>query len=702
MRAIVTAFVALCVLSCSPTAEEPAPPEPVRVADVDGARIAAADSEPGSWLAHGRTYSEQRHSPLESIDRTNVQRLGLEWAFDLGSTRGVEATPIVVDGRMFVTAPWSKVIALDAKTGELLWRHDPRVPGEWGRYACCDVVNRGVAVWKGSVFVGTIDGRLVSLDAATGTVNWEVQTADRSRPYTITGAPRVVKGKVIIGNGGAEFGVRGYVTAYDARTGDQVWRFYTVPGNPADPFEHPEMEVAAKTWTGEWWDVGGGGTVWDSFAYDPELDLLYVGTGNGSPWTRYERSPGGGDNLYLSSILALRPDTGKLVWHYQTTPGDNWDYTAVQHMILADLEIEGRVRQVLMQAPKNGFFYVLDRATGELISARNYVAVNWASHVDLTTGRPVETELGDYENAAKLVVPAPQGGHNWHPMAFNPDTGLVYIPAREMEFWFAADPNFKGFRMGYWAIALDLAEIMRRSEEREPEARGFLIAWDPVAQKEVWRADQSGYWNGGVLSTVGGLVFGGSADGYLRAYDARTGGVLWQALSPTGIIAPPITYAIDAEQYVAVAAGWGGAALAGPPVADSIILRYHNEGHVLVFKLDGATPMPQNRLRDLTVPEPPKLVASVDQVEQGRTLFHEYCAVCHGFGVASSLVLPDLRYMPSEKHGAFLDIVRGGILAPRGMPSFRNFLSEEEAGLVQQYIASQARALFDEQKQSES
>ena len=332
----------------SPAAEapaaEPAPAAPPKAGRVDAARVARADQDAGQWLVHGRTPGEQRFSPLAAIDRGNVSSLGLAWSFDLGSTRGVEATPIVVDGVMYVTASWSVVFALDAATGKEIWKYDPKVPGEWARHACCDVVNRGVAVWEGSVFVGTLDGRLVSLDAATGAVNWEVLTIDPKRPYTITGAPRVLKGKVVIGNGGAELGVRGYVTAYDAKTGAQVWRFYTVPGDPSQPFEHPEMEVAAKTWSGEWWKVGGGGTAWDSMAFDPELDLLYVGTGNGSPWSRIARSPGGGDNLYLCSILALRADTGELVWHYQTTPGDTWDYTSVQPIILAELEIGGATR----------------------------------------------------------------------------------------------------------------------------------------------------------------------------------------------------------------------------------------------------------------------------------------------------------------------------------------------------------------------
>jgi quinohemoprotein ethanol dehydrogenase len=335
-------------------------------ATVDAVRLTQADREPGNWLTHGRTYAEQRYSPLRQIHADNVSQLGLAWFHDTHTSRGLEATPLAVDGILYATGPWSVVYAIDGRTGTRLWEYDPQVPRHRGQYACCDVVNRGAALRQGKVYVGTIDGRLVALEAATGRVVWDTLTVDPGQPYTITGAPRVVKGKVIIGNGGAEFGVRGYVSAYDAETGALLWRFYTVPGDPSQPFEHAAMVRAAPTWHGrQWWVIGGGGTVWDSLAFDPELDLLYVGVGNGAPWSRQTRSPGGGDNLYLASILALRPDNGDLIWYYQTTPGETWDYTATQHMILADLEINGRLRKVLMQAPKNGFFYVLDRATGE-------------------------------------------------------------------------------------------------------------------------------------------------------------------------------------------------------------------------------------------------------------------------------------------------------------------------------------------------
>ncbi|HSC14273.1 MAG TPA: PQQ-dependent dehydrogenase, methanol/ethanol family, partial [Gammaproteobacteria bacterium] len=422
--------------------ETPARPT---AAAVDAVRLLAADAEPGQWLTTGRTYGEQRFSPLDEIDASNVGELGLAWYGDLRVSRAQEATPLFVDGVLYVTTAWSNVNAYDARTGNPLWSFDAKVPREWGSRACCDVVNRGPAAWNGKIYVGTIDGRLVALDAATGTPAWEADTlVRRDIAYTITGAPRVVKGKVIIGNGGAEYGVRGYVSAYDAETGALAWRFFTVPGDPKLGFENETLARAAETWNGEWWRLGGGGTVWDSMAYDADLDLLYVGTGNGSPWNRGLRSPGGGDNLFLSSIVALRPGDGSYVWHYQTTPGDSWDYTATQPIVVADLTLDGAQRRVVMQAPKNGFFYVLDAASGRLLSADKFAAVNWASGVDLATGRPIENPAARYEvtGRAAAVQPSSGGAHNWHPMAYSPQTGLVYFSASDNALGYAPDKNF--------------------------------------------------------------------------------------------------------------------------------------------------------------------------------------------------------------------------------------------------------------------
>ena len=418
--------------------------------------IIASKNNSQEWLSHGRTYDEQRFSELNQINDENIDRLGIEWFADLDSNRGHEATPIVSDGVMFTTGSWSVVYAHNALTGELLWKFDPQVPKEKAYFVCCDVVNRGVAIWEGKIFVGTLDGRLIALDAKTGSLVWESMTVNDSKPYSITGAPRIIKDKVIIGNGGADYGVRGYVSAYDTNSGEMVWRFYTVPGNPEEGFENPAMEMASKTWKGaQWWEYGGGGTVWDSMAYDPDLDLLYIGTGNASPWNYKIRSPGGGDNLFVSSIVALKPETGEYVWHYQTTPGDNWDYTATQHIILADIIIKGESKKVLMQAPKNGFFYVIDRTNGELLSADKYVKATWASHIDLETGRPVKTELADYDEAEKLIFPGALGGHNWMPMSYNPKTGLVYIPAQELYMPMKKDDEYEHDDKG-WSTAGDL------------------------------------------------------------------------------------------------------------------------------------------------------------------------------------------------------------------------------------------------------
>ncbi len=662
---------------------------------VDGARIIGADSEPGNWLAHGRTYGEQRFSPLDAINDGNVAGLKLAWFYDTGTQRGLEATPIVVDGVIYTTGDWSRVYAVDAATGKQIWAYDPKVPREWGVNACCDVVNRGAAVWKGRVYVGTIDGRLIALDAATGALVWETLTIDRSRPYSITGAPRIVKDKVIIGNGGAEYGVRGYVSAYDAATGKMVWRFWTVPGDPAKGFETPDMEMAARTWnaSAEWWKVGGGGTVWDSMAYDPDLNLLYVGVGNGAPWNRWVRSKGEGDNLFLSSIVALDPDTGRHVWHYQTTPGETWDYTATQHMILADLTIDGKPRKVIMQAPKNGFFYVLDRATGQFISARNYVQVNWASHVDPVTGRPVETDPVQYRDKPKLTFPAPFGGHNWQPMSYSPLTGLVYIPAQDLPFTYAQEKDFKYGRHP-WNMAVDMAAAMP-SPDQDPEltrkvmraiAKGHIAAWDPVAQKEVWRVQHDGPWNGGMLSTAGNLLFQGIAKGELVAYRADNGKRLWSAPTQSGIVAPPVSYTVNGEQYVAVMVGWGGAlGLAGgvaPMEGDKV------GGRLLAFKLGGSAQLPPAP-PPAPLPEPPAQTASKQTIEHGNALYHTYCSVCHGLNAEAS-TLPDLRYMQPATHGIFNKIVLDGLYKDLGMVGWSKYLSAADADAIHAYVIERA------------
>jgi quinohemoprotein ethanol dehydrogenase len=669
----VVVWVLLLCLGCG-AAEQTgevaaAPPGPAP----DDARLRAAEAESDAWLLHGRTWSEQRYSPLASIDTENVGSLQLAWSFDPETHRGLEATPIVADGVMYTTGTWSTVFALDARTGQLKWRYDPKVPREVGIRACCDVVNRGVALYRGRVYSGTLDGRLIALDAETGKLVWEVVTVDPDLPYTITGAPRVMKGRVVIGNGGAEFGVRGYVSAYDSDSGEQIWRTFTVPGNPNEPFESEAIERAAATWNGEWWKIGGGGTAWDSMAYDPELDLLYVGTGNGSPWVREVRSPGGGDNLYLSSILALDPDDGHLVWHYQTTPGDNWDFTATQHLILADLRIDGRLRKVIMQAPKNGFFYVIDRHTGELISAEPYVEVTWASHVDAETGRPVENEGQDYRTGLTFVKPTFFGGHNWHPMSFHPGTGLVYIPAQEVLGAYRRDPNWK-FVENEYNVATDLNVFSAFGPE---VVSGHLLAWDPVAQKEAWRIPHGLPWNGGTLSTGGNLVFQGTADGRMVAYSADEGRPLWTTHTGSGVIAAPMTYAIDGVQYVTVMAGWGGAfGLVGGTAALGV---ENAPGRILTWALPGPGPTEAEFEALITRPG-----------SEGERLYHGWCARCHGAGVQSASQLPDLRASLPKLGATFDRVVLGG-LSGTGMPAMGKYVTPAEVALIREYIASRPR-----------
>ncbi|PKQ07941.1 MAG: PQQ-dependent dehydrogenase, methanol/ethanol family [Alphaproteobacteria bacterium HGW-Alphaproteobacteria-11] len=685
----------------APVIETPAEePAPRGLADIDGARIAAADAEPGNWLSHGRTYDEQRFSPLDDINDGNIGELALAWSLDTYTTRGLEATPIVVDGIMYLSLNWGVTIAVDAKSGSEIWRFDPEVPGEWGRYGCCDVVNRGVAVWKGRVYTASFDGRLFALDAADGSIVWEVNTIP-GPPYTITGAPRVFGDKVVIGNGGAEYGVRGYITAYDTDTGEQAWRFYTVPGDPALPVEHPELEAAMPTWKGgEWWKIGGGGTAWDSMVYEPESNTLYVGTGNGSPWTREIRSPGGGDNLYLSSILALDADTGRMKWYYQTTPGDNWDYTATQPLMLADIEIDGVQRKVIMQAPKNGFFYVLDRETGKLISANPFSTTTWASHIDLETGRPVETGEGEFGHATAFVLPSANGAHNWHPMAFHPGTGLVYIPTQDIagiyslsEQWKTEGeftPNENWWNTGMdWTAYIDAITAL----PEVPMEKGFLKAWDPVTGEARWQAEYPAPLNGGVLATAGNLVFQGTADGYFHAYKADTGERVWSQHIQTGIVAAPVTYTVDGEQYVAVLAGWGGVNIVSGDARTSAAAKYGNEGRLLAFKIGGGGELPQLALRDQSIPEWPALTADEATVRQGEIAYTQYCMLCHGALAISPGVTPDLRRMGENIREHFQDIVRGGILSDNGMASFADLVSEEDVEAILSYI--QKRALED-------
>lgn len=665
--------------------------------DIDAERLLGANSDNGNWITYGRTYDEQRFSPLTEINERNVNELGLAWYADLDTARGQEATPIVINGKIYITTAWSKVKAYEATTGKLLWEYDPKVPGETGVKACCDVVNRGLAAWDNKLFLGTLDGRLVAIDRETGKEVWSKVTVDQSQPYTITGAPRVIDGKVIIGNGGAEMGVRGYVSAYDADDGEQLWRFYTVPGKPGDPDEPEYLKKAAATWNGEWWNQGGGGTVWDAMAYDPELDLLYIGVGNGSPWNQAYRSPGGGDNLYLSSIVALRPKTGEYVWHYQTTPGETWDYTATQHIILANLTIDGKPRKVLMQAPKNGFLYVIDRETGKFISANNFVPVNWARGFDQNTGRPIENPAAriDQTGIPYNVTPGPLGAHNWHPMAYDPGNRLVFIPANETTFPYIPQPNWKkaaqGFNTGFDFAAGAMPADRGARSLAAAITRGALVAWDPVEQKEKWRVKFNGPWNGGVLATAGGLVFQGNATSEFAAYSAKEGKKLWSFKAQTGVVAPAITYAINGQQYIAVLAGWGGAFPISSGVLHDVSGPVRNISRLLVFKLRGRGQLPPMRALAAIPLDPPPFKGTEADVALGGALFGRFCGVCHGDAAIGSTVLPDLR-----RSGTLGDpktwqtVVHDGALKANGMVGWSNVMSAEQIEAIRHYVIKRA------------
>jgi quinohemoprotein ethanol dehydrogenase len=642
------------------------------------------------WIMDGRTYDAKRYSPLTLINEDNVAELGLAWYHELDTYRGVEATPLVIDGVLYNIAPWNITTAHDAATGEVLWEYDPAVPREWGRYACCEPVARGLAAWRDSIIIATLDGRLIALDRETGTPRWSVQTFEKTQPYSITGAPRVFDGIVVVGNSGADLGVRGFVSAYDADSGEPLWKFFLVPGNPANGFENEAMAMAAETWNGEWWTLGGGGTAWDSIAYDPDLNLVYIGTGNGSPLVQYFRSPGGGDNLFLCSIVAVDADTGEYRWHYQMAPGEEWDYTCTQSMIQAEIEIDGRERSVLMQAPKNGFFYVLDRETGELISAENFVAVNWASGIDPATGRPVEnTEIARFDTEPKLITPGPGGGHNWYPMAFNPGSGLAYFPFYEHWFVHARDETFTPvpFRSnsgwgGYTGEALQ--KRLALQQDMPPERAG-LVAWDPVKQEAAWEIPLPRHGNGGVLTTAGNLVIAGTTNQTFAAFRATDGAMLWEMPVQSSPVAGPVTYVVDGEQYIAVNAGFGGGAAQVERSIGQNINRA--SARLLVFKLGGDVSLPP--LPDAPPPpEPPALRADEATVERGALVFAQTCAECHGQLAIGGV--KDLRFMTPETHAAFNEIVLEGTLVDDGMASFADILTPTNVEDVHAYLIARA------------
>ncbi len=653
----------------------------------------------GEWLVNGRTLDGERFSPLASINAGNVARLGFAWEFkDFvvrgGIHRGVEANPVMVDGVLYFPGPWGVVYAVDARNGKALWTYDPQADGSAGRLACCDVVNRGVMVWRGKVFVGSTDGWLVAVDAKTGKPVWRADTIiDRHFSYSITGAPQVAGDNILIGNAGADMGARGYVSAYNMDTGKLAWRFYAVPGDPAKgPDETPDVTLARKTWSKDTrWEFGGGGNAWDSIVYDPKLGLAYLGLGNGSPHPQWLRSPGGGDNLFLGSIVAVDVKTGRMKWYYQQTPGDSWDFNSCAPMVMADLKIGGRIRQVLMQAPKNGFFYVIDRQTGELLKADPFTSVTWADGVDLKTGRPRLTPAADYSQHPSIMSPSVSGGHAWQPMSWNPQTGLVYFPVYEAAMKSIVQPldhfvpgALNQQQDGQFPPFTSAQDVrMLKGQSQAFDAR--LVAWDPVAGRAVWKSEPLPFISGGVLSTAAGLVFEGSTDGVLSVYDAAGGKRLKTIQTGTAIMAAPITYALDGVQYVAVIGGFGGPQQ-GAFGAGLAPAKYENFERLMVFKLDGgATPLPPPAVPPAPQPTPAPIAADAATLAKGEAQYKLLCQRCHLVGGAFG-AFPNLWNMSPATLAAFDGIVRGGAYKYAGMGDFSDVLSPADAAGIKAFI----------------
>lgn len=645
------------------------------------------------WPAFGRTYGEQHYSPLEQINEGNVKDLGLVWSVDLPA--GNPATgPIEVGGSVYLATGYSVVRAIDVATGKVRWEHDPKAPEASGVRLRQGWGSRGVAYWNHKVITATQDGRLVALDEKTGAPVWTVQTLDDGAPMFISGPPRVFDGKVIIGNAGSdESAVRGFVTAFDADTGKFLWKFYTVPGDPAKGFEDAAQEMAAKTWHGEWWKYGGGGSAWNSITYDKANDQILIGTGNGAPWNHKIRSLGKGDNLFVCSIVALDAKTGKYKWHYQINPGESWDFNAAMDMQLADLTIDGKPRQVVTTAPKNGFYYVIDRKDGKLISAEPFVQVTWARKIDLATGRPVENPGVRYESGKTTFRPTPLGAHSWMPMAFSPKTGLTYIPAIDLQVRFddtgITRENFK------FAGGMGLSPgVGYAIDAGGSKVTGWLIAWDPVTQKARWKLPMPTHGNGGIMATGGNLVFQGRPDGGFSAYNAQDGKRLWNFDARAGVVAPPITYRVNGKQYVTVIAGIGTSVGLFGPMFEKYGIDYRTQARrVLTFAIGGKQTLPARIPYKAVAFEDADYKPNAAVTARGEGIFGGRCAVCHGTGVVAGGTAPDLRTSPIPHDSqVFAQVVKDGALVPNGMPAFGEFTPDQIEAL-RQYIRSRAYVL---------
>ncbi|MDG2003717.1 MAG: PQQ-dependent dehydrogenase, methanol/ethanol family [Novosphingobium sp.] len=659
----------------------------VLVAACDGDREQLTDASVGAggnWTAVGGGADESGYSRLDQIDTGNVNRLGLAWSFDLPGEVALEATPLAIDGTLYFTGTYASVYAVDGATGKLIWRYDPET---WkhnpAKMRIGTSVNRGVAFADGRIFSAAYDGRLIALDAATGKPLWSVDTLPAITPQSITGAPRYFRGKVIIGNGGADYGARGFVTAYDAATGEMAWRFYTVPGTPEENKGDPAMERAAATWNGEYWKIGTGGTVWNGITFDAELDRIYLGVGNSGPYDPEVRSPGGGDNLYLTSIVALDADTGEYIWHYQINPREAWDYKATANIITATLTIAGQPKKVLMQAPTNGFFYVLDRETGELLNQPGKIGkVTWAERIDLETGRPVEAENIRFETGETTIFPGMLGAHNWQAMSFSPRSGLVYIPYMQIGGRYIKRPGSSSF------FNLQFETVV----EEPNDGKGALLAWDPVAQKPRWKVQHDFMWNGGTMATAGDLVFQGTADGYVSAYDANSGSRLWRADVGLGVVAAPMSYSVNGKQYVSVLVGYGGFLASYSEVTD-VGWKFSSPRRLVTFALDGKASLPPSEKRSMKVDaiDDPALKLDEADVKAGARRYLP-CSVCHGPKLRSpGAPAPDLRESAIALREADLwAVVHDGALKARGMPQFEE-LTRKQVRQIHAYIRAGAR-----------
>jgi quinohemoprotein ethanol dehydrogenase len=682
MRAVPTrnlAFVLLCHALTAVASERSGVSDTVLTNEQDGEH----------WPGYGRTFSEDHYSPLDQVNVTNVGQLKLTWHSDLLAGQRVDGQPLEWDGMVYVAAGASIVQAFDAKTGQPLWRYDPKVGAAAAHKLRASWGIRGLALWDHQAYVATADGRLIALDARSGTLVWSVQTLDKDDESSITGAPRVFNGKILIGFGGADRGgVRGAVNCYDAKTGKHLWRFYTVPGDPSKGFEDDTMRMAAKTWTGEWWKYGGGGTVWNAMTYDPEFDRVYLGTGNGEPWNWKIRNPGGGDNLFLVSIVALDASTGRYVWHYQENPNEAWDYNAAMDMELATLTINGKPRKVLMHAPKNGFFYVIDRSTGKLISAQKLGKVTWAKRIDLNTGRPVENAGIRYESGPSLMWPGNYGVHNWPPMAFNQKSGTIYIPTIEMPSYYSDEGiDLKSWTPREHAWNFGVGDVTQNLDSHT--FTSSLLAWDPVKKTVRWRIPTAGSWGGGTMTTAGNLVFQGQLDGTFNAYDGRTGSKLWSFKADGAVLSPPITYTVMGHQFITVTSGPPAGPVASIPANARFGWDYRGPRRVLTFALDGQGELPPASQRTRTL-SPTGGSAPVDPkiAQTGELLYAINCASCHGKAAVSGGSAPDLRFSGAlSSPESFAQIVRDGVLTGMGMPKFGE-LSLQDVAAIREFVRS--------------